>query len=150
MTRSLFSILTLALLLSACGSDGGMGPDEMDPIDDGGNTGTRVVKANPSFSDDILDIFTRKGCAASSCHGAAAQAGLNLSSGVAYGNLVNVQSTQSTLMLVAPGDPVNSYLVQKVEGTASFGSTMPLGGSALDNIDRTNLRNWIASGAMNN
>ena len=49
-----------------------------------------------------------------------------------------------------PGDAANSYLVIKLEGTQSVGSRMPIGGSALDNIDLTNIKNWINNGAENN
>ncbi len=151
MFRFLALAAPLAFLLAACGGGGGTGPDEMSDDDPGGGGGeTRTIKANPSFASDIQEIFTRKGCTAGSCHGAAAQAGLVLTVGNAYGNLVNVASTQTGILRVAPGDPANSYLVQKVEGTASFGAQMPLEGSALDNIDLQNLRNWISIGAPNN
>jgi hypothetical protein len=151
MSRIRILSTSLVFALAACGGDSGTGPDDMDPSGNGGGgTTTRVVKANPSFGSDIQEIFTRKGCAASSCHGASAQAGLSLTTGNAYGNLVSVTATQSALFRVAPGDPANSYLVMKVEGSAAFGARMPLGGSALDNIDIQNLKNWISSGAMNN
>ena len=151
MSRIRILSTSLVFALAACGGDSGTGPDEMDPPGNGGGgTTTRVVKSNPSFGTDIQEIFTRKGCTASACHGVSAQAGLTLTSGSAYGNLVNVTATQSTLSRVAPGDPANSYLVMKVEGTATFGARMPLGGSVLDNIDIQNIRNWISSGAPNN
>ena len=43
---------------------------------------------------------------------------------------------------------LNSYLVQRLDG--SVGSRMPIGGAALDNIDMTNIMNWINTGAPNN
>jgi len=48
---------------------------------------------------------------------------------------------------VAPGDPDNSYLVQKVEGTAAVGSQMPLGGPALSQSQINDIRQWIQDGA---
>ncbi len=149
MSRLSVLSLSLVLALGACGGDSGTGPDDTTPGDTD-NTESRVVKANPSFAADIQEIFNRRGCASSACHGASQQAGLNLQAGSSYGNLVNVMSTEVNLNRVVPFDPGNSYLVRKVEGTASFGGRMPLGGSALDDIDITNIKNWISTGALNN
>jgi hypothetical protein len=139
-----------AVTLSACGGgDGGTGLD-----DDGGNGGsggtTREIVADPSFSGVVQEIFNRKGCAAGSCHGSSAQAGLVLTTGSSYGNLVGVQATQAAVSRVIPGNANDSYLVVKVEGRQTFGEKMPIGGSALDNIDLSNLKNWINQGAKNN
>jgi hypothetical protein len=65
-----------------------------------------------------------------------------------YASLVGVASLQQpTLSRVAVGDPDNSYLVQKVEGTAASGQRMPLGGGVLDQAVIDDLRQWIANGA---
>jgi hypothetical protein len=43
-----------------------------------------------------------------------------------YANLVNVASSEvPSLKRVEPGDDNNSYLVQKIEGTAAVGVRMP-------------------------
>lgn len=63
--------------------------------------------------------------------------------------LVNVTSVEApSLKRVAPGDPANSYVVHKVEGTQTAGSRMPLGGPFLsqENIDL--IRAWIQGGAQ--
>ncbi|MDH5454588.1 MAG: Ig-like domain-containing protein [Gammaproteobacteria bacterium] len=97
-------------------------------------------------------VFTPS-CAVSGCHtgptGGALPSGLNLSSADAsFANLVGVASVQQpALSRVAVGDPDNSYLVQKVEGTAASGSRMPLGGGALDQALIDDLREWISNGA---
>jgi len=151
MSRIQILSTSLVFALAACGGGGGTGPDEMEPTGDGGGGATgRIVKSNPSFGSDIQEIFTRTGCADSSCHGSSAQAGLSLIAGSSYGNLVNVTANQSELLRVNPGVPASSYLVMKVEGSASVGARMPLGGTALDNIDIQNIKNWISSGALNN
>ncbi len=139
----------IALALVACGGEGGMGLDE-DEDTGGGDGNTREIVADPSYANVIQEIFNRKGCAASSCHGASQQAGLDLRTGNSYGNLVNVTSTQSTAARVTPGNADDSYLIIKVEGRQSVGARMPLNGSPLDNIDLTNLKNWINTGAKNN
>lgn len=149
MNRKLTIFLAVAVSLTtgACG-DSSTGPD---PGPGGGGGGDpRVIVADPAFGAVIQEIFTRKGCSASSCHGSAQSASLNLSAASAYGNLVNVVATQSTAARVIPGDANASYLVIKVEGRQSVGGRMPLGGSPLDNIDITNLKNWINQGAKNN
>ena len=51
------------------------------------------------------------------------------------------------MMWVTAGDPSNSYLFHKVAGTASHGSSMPIGGSMSQNdIDTIEL--WITQGAQ--
>lgn len=138
-----------ALSLAACG-DGGTGPDPNPGGGGGGGGTTRVIVADPSFASVIQEIFTRRGCSASSCHGSSLEAGLDLRSGSAYGNLVNVTATQASVARVVPGNANASYIVVKVEGRQFAGERMPLGSSALDNIDLTNLKNWINLGAKNN
>lgn len=147
MSRTLLSFLSLMLAttVAACG-DSGTGPRE-NP-DNNGNA--RAIVADPSFANVIQEIFNRKGCAASSCHGSFEAAALNLTAGNAYANLVNVTATQAAVARVIPGNANDSYLVVKLEGRQSFGQQMPLGGSALDNIDLTNIKNWINQGAKNN
>jgi len=79
--------------------------------------------------------------------------GMNLSTAAAsYSALVNVASLQrSTIDRVAPGDPDNSYLIQKLEGTAGIaGVRMPQGGPYLDQATIDMVRDWITAGAPNN
>jgi hypothetical protein len=106
--------------------------------------------ADPSFATVIQEIFNRRGCAAGSCHGSSQSAGLSLAAGSSYANLVNVASTQTGTLRVIPGNANGSYLIVKVEGRQTLGDRMPQGASALDNIDLTNLKNWINQGAKNN
>jgi hypothetical protein len=133
-----------ALSLAACG-DGGTGPN-----DNGGGGDTRTIVADPSFGTVIQEIFNRRGCNSGSCHGSSQQAGLDLRTGSSHANLVNVLATQSGTMRVIPGNANDSYLIVKVEGRQTVGQRMPVGGAALDNIDLTNLKNWINQGAQNN
>jgi hypothetical protein len=79
-------------------------------------------------------------------------AGLNLEHDVAYANLVNVASRQkSGATRVIPGDPNNSYLVHKLEGSADIvGVRMPRGGPYLTDGQIAVIRRWIAEGAADN
>jgi hypothetical protein len=137
-------VLILAAVLASCG-DGGPTSSS-----GGSSTDNRVVQVNPSYSATIQEIFIRRGCTASACHGTARQAGLDLTTGASYANLVNVRATSEPLVRVIPGDPNGSYLVIKLEGRQSVGSRMPQTGAPLDSIDLTNIRNWISQGALNN
>ncbi len=94
------------------------------------------------------NVFTPT-CATSGCHsGGTPPQGLNLEDGNAFANLVNVASTQvPSLSRVSPGDPDNSYLIQKLEGTAAVGNRMPFGGAPLDQAVIDDIRQWIADGA---
>jgi len=97
-------------------------------------------------------VFTPS-CAVSGCHTGPSSASLpsvlDLSTADAsYANLVAIPSIQQpTLSRVAAGDPDNSYLLQKIEGTAASGARMPLGGGALDQALIDDMRDWIADGA---
>jgi hypothetical protein len=113
-------------------------------------TDTRTVKDNPSYANDIQEIFQRRVCTNAACHGAAAAAGLSLQPGVSYGNLVNVMATSEAVLRVIPNNADGSYLVIKLEGRQTVGARMPLGGQPLDTTDITNIRNWITQGANNN
>jgi len=88
-------------------------------------------------------------CALADCHvGPAPQAGMDLSPGAAYGQIVGVASTQqSGLARVEPGDPELSYLVRKLRGDPGIsGSPMPLTGSISDGA-RQLVIDWVRRGA---
>ena len=96
-------------------------------------------------------IFTQS-CTFSGCHGGSSPAeGMDLRAGAAYGNIVNVRSSQmSSLDRIEPSDPDNSYLYRKVNGGPSIsGSRMPRGGAMLSQELRDLLRDWIERGAPN-
>ena len=153
LLRSFSAVVVLSACLAACGgSDSPSDPGGND--NNGGGSGDiRVIKSNPSFATDIQEIFTRIGCTAMGCHGDGTGAGMTLGSnaGANYGVLVGVPSTsEPSFNRVTPNDATNSYIVIKLEGRQSVGARMPFGLSPLDNIDMTNIRNWINGGAPNN
>lgn len=77
---------------------------------------------------------------------------MNLTAGHTHDSLVNVASIeQPALKRVLPGDPDNSYIIHKLEGTPGItGSRMPLGGPYLDQATINQVRTWITQGALNN
>jgi mono/diheme cytochrome c family protein len=101
------------------------------------------------------NVFTPK---CSGCHNGSNPAGgtlpgsMDLRAGSSFASLVSVPSIeQGTLQRVKPGDPDNSYLIHKVEGTAGItGGQMPFGGPFLDTATIGTIRSWITSGAPNN
>jgi len=113
----------------------------------------------PTLSSIQAGIFDKAGVSGSqactACHtnvGRTPEAGLNLVAGASYGSLVNVPSAQKPgLMRVLPGDPDNSYLVHKVEGTpAIVGLQMPQSGPPyLTTGEILVIRRWIELGALN-
>ncbi len=79
------------------------------------------------------------------------QAGLNLASGSSFLSLVNVKSIETSLTLVIPSDPDESYLLHKLEGRAGIaGERMPKGGPFLASDEVKAVSQWIADGALDN
>src|SRR6266498_3347999 len=88
-----------------------------------------------TFSSIVETVFVPR-CATSACH-SSPQLGVSppvspaLDADVAYDQLVNTSSAEAPLDLVAPGDPDNSYLIQKLQGTGSM-MLMPTDGKLDD------------------
>jgi hypothetical protein len=100
----------------------------------------------------VQDIFQQR-CALPSCHSTIArQGGLVLDSeDVSYASLVNRPVTASEgaapgALLVKPGDPKGSFLIQKLLGTAP-GSRMPQSGEPLSKGTIKLISRWIQRGA---
>lgn len=94
-------------------------------------------------------VFTPT-CATSGCHsGAAPPAALNLEAANSHAMLVGIASSQDMgLLRVNPGNPNASYLIQKLEGTASSGQQMPPTGNPLAQAEIDVIRQWITDGAV--
>jgi hypothetical protein len=113
----------------------------------------------PDFASIQRNVFGagdstgRRACV--SCHtanGRAPTGGLNLDSADAYDRLVNAPSVRKAgAILIVPGDPDGSYLVQKVEGQPGIiGGRMPFNGPFLTAGQILILRRWIEIGAPRN
>ncbi len=127
------------LAVAGCGGGGGNGGGG-----GGGGGGNPPIQA--TLASIQANVFTPR---CTSCHaGAAAPQGLRLEEGMSHALLVNVPSVEvPSLDRVEPGDPANSYLVQKIEGTAAVGERMPLGGTPLSQDTIAAIRQWITDGA---
>jgi len=137
--RNVLFLTSIGLLLSACtGGDGSGLPPTQPP----GAFG-------PNFSEIQANVLAPT-CATTGCHlGAGAPQGLRLDDANSFGMMVGVASSEaSSILRVAPGDPDNSYLIQKMEGTASVGAQMPLNAPPVEQVSIDVIRQWISDGAI--
>jgi hypothetical protein len=114
----------------------------------------------PTFSSIQAEIFEKTDgagrTACTTCHTSTLRnpsGGMNLNHDVAYAQIVNAP-TRSPVgkTRVIPGDPDNSYLIQKLECCAVInGKRMPNNGPPyLTDGQILVIRRWIAIGAPNN
>jgi hypothetical protein len=105
-----------------------------------------------SFAAEVEPVLVNA-CTGMGCHGfPASAAGLDLRLGNAYGNLVGIPSSQcNDRMLVAPGQPGASYLMDKLQGiNLCFGTKMPKAAPALSAAQIAAISEWICRGAADN
>ncbi len=132
------SLLLLAGAAAACGGDSPTGPTS--PAPDG---------LLPRLSSIQTIVFNRSCIEHHGDH--ATEAGLDLTAGNAYANLVNVRSIQVALDLVTPGDAENSYLIHKLDGRPGIvGDRMPTNAPPLTTAQIDVIEQWINEGARNN
>jgi hypothetical protein len=140
-------VVVAAMLLSICGCAGnGEGLDANGrPLDET----TVTIALSADFQSIQDNVFTP---ICSACHvGGGAPMGLRLDAANAYTLLVGVPSTEVPAILrVKPGDPDNSYIIQKLEGHAAVGARMPFGGPYLSTDTIAFIRQWITDGAAQN
>jgi len=96
------------------------------------------VFAQVDYDDDIQPIFNSR---CTSCHGG--QSGVTLTS---YDATMESVGTQYDKLIVIPGQPDASPLVDKIEPNPEFGARMPQGGS-LTAGQVSLIRQWISEGA---
>lgn len=113
----------------------------------------------PTLASITSEVFTstdssgRRACSA--CHtdnGRTPAAGLNLKDATtAFAQLVGRPSARKPgATFVIPGDPDNSYLVQKLEGRGDIvGVRMPIGGPYVTDGQMLVIKRWIKEGAKN-
>jgi hypothetical protein len=133
--RRIAGCAVLAALLWGC-SGGGEPPQRTSP-----------PKGSDAFAALEAEIFAPR-CVHPGCHGGdSPAAGLNLTKGSAYAALVGVHAQRRPdRLLVKPGDPEGSYLVQRL---SAGGDTplMPMTGKRLSDADLERVRAWIRDGA---
>ncbi len=140
--RARTALLGISVLVAACAGNGEGLDENGRPAEQ--DDGEGLTSEFTSIQANVLTPIC------TTCHsGAAAPLGLRLDEGVSYALLVNAPSTEvPSLLRVDPGNPDNSYLLQKLEGTAAVGARMPLGGSPLPPDTIAVVRQWILEGAI--
>ena len=125
-----------------------MGLGKNVPIANGTTSDSLIAWVPDQFADVQNNILTPN-CAVSGCHTTASSiGGLDLSAGSSFASLVDVASSaDSSIKRVKPGDPDNSYLMQKLLGSVDAGQQMPPGGPGLSESDIELVRDWIRAGA---
>ena len=114
---------------------------------------------NSTFAAIQKTIFEDHGCTQQVCHSSTSkQGGLDLSPDVAYQNLFNAPSTESSFLRVQPGDKTRSMLWLKLaaktdptqlpSGYTVPGAPMPNGLAALSENELELVRLWIYTGAQ--
>jgi hypothetical protein len=105
-----------------------------------------------SFANHVQPILSSR-CTVTGCHAGAAPAqDLDLSPGVARGNIVDIPSTEApSLDRVEPTDPANSYLWMKITNAPGItGARMPALGGPLSTSEIDLITLWIEQGAADN
>lgn len=133
-----------ALIIAACAGNGQGLDANGRPLVPGGSSSLPLSDDFESLQENIFTPIC------SVCHfGASAPQGLRLDADNSYNLLVGVPSTEvPSILRVKPGDPDNSYIIQKLEGHAAVGAQMPLGGPFLTTDTIAFIREWITNGAQ--
>jgi hypothetical protein len=131
-------------LLGGCAGNGAGLDQSGRPLPPGGGSGGPLTADFASIQEHVFTPI----CTV--CHaGGGAPQGLRLDATNSYALLVGVPSTEvPSILRVKPGDPANSYLIQKLEGHAAVGAQMPFGGPPLPDATIAVIRQWITDGAM--
>lgn len=112
------------------------------------------------FFDSTFDRIQRQvfnqSCAVGGCHDSeSTSGGLLLEIGASYQGIVGVEPLNGAarvagLLLVAPGDVTNSFLMRKLTGSLGpgLGGRMPADGPRIPKHLRTLVQDWIVEGAF--
>jgi hypothetical protein len=138
--------LSLALLTACAGNGDGLDANGQ-PLVPGGSAPPPLSADFESIQENIFTPIC------SVCHaGASAPEGLRLDAADSYNLLVGVPSTEvPSLDRVKPGDPTDSYIIQKLQGHAAVGAQMPDGcpttQPCLSATTIGFIQQWITNGA---
>lgn len=135
--------MAVSFCLAGCAGNGaGLDANGQPVVPGAGNNGPLTA----DFDSIQAQVFTP---ICTVCHiGAGAPHGLRLDAADNYNLLVGVASAEvPSVLRVKPGDPDNSYLIQKLEGHAAVGARMPFGGPYLASDVIAVIRQWITDGA---
>jgi len=141
------AVALCVLLVAACAGNGEGLDANGQPLVPGGSAPSPLSADFESIQENIFTPIC------SVCHaGGSAPEGLRLDAANSYNLLVGVPSTEvPSLLRVQPGDPDNSYVIQKLEGHQAVGMQMPFGcpntQPCLSASTIAFIRQWITNGA---
>jgi hypothetical protein len=145
-------IIALACWIEGATDEEAMNPYasiDYDGCDYAADFGTTPTGSGTTFSGAVQPILDAR-CATPGCHGSLApQAGLDLTAGKSYDNLMLPSMQNPDVPRVTPGNPTNSYLITKLTGNGLMGNQMPLGSQPLAPEELEVVRTWISYGAPN-
>jgi hypothetical protein len=143
--RRLAAVTLLSGWLCACSGSGAGLDSSGQPL--AGLSSGATIPLSADFDAIQANVFTP---ICSVCHaGATAPQGLMLDASHSYDLLVGIPSTEvPSILRVKPGDPTNSYIVQKLQGHAAVGAQMPLGETPLPASTIAFIVQWITDGAQ--
>ncbi len=132
------AVVMLSVLFAACSKSSSSNP-------------VTPPTSDVSFSSQVQPILSAN-CATSGCHaGSSPQQGMDLSTGKAYSNIVNVLSIEiPTYYRVKPSYSDSSFLYFKITGNSIAGARMPYQRASLSTSDIQTIKDWIDQGAKNN
>lgn len=136
-------ILCLSACIAGCAGNGSGLDANGNPLTPGSAGATPLSADFDSIQENIFTPIC------SVCHvGGGAPEGLRLDAANSYNLLVGVPSTEvPSILRVKPGDPANSYIIQKLQGHAAVGAQMPFGGPYLSAATIAFIQQWITDGA---
>ena len=137
ITLLLLSFASFLILIPGCSEDSTTQPSP-------------TTSAPQAKLSDIQTKVFNVSCALSGCHGSTNnQAGLLLTTGNSFSNLVNVQSILfSQFNRVEPNNSANSLLIKILKGEVS--PRMPFNRTPLSDAVIDSIAKWIDNGAIDN
>ena len=152
MKRTYYPVRIFVLLLCAATTIG------CEHVDDNVDLGCAIPyeaseypASTISFQNQIVPILANNSCSSEFCHGNTTSPPSNYSVLTAESLLgAGNEAEQLGTCDIVRGDPDESYLIQKLMGTASIGERMPLGGNPISSTDLATIRQWIVEGAPDN
>lgn len=145
------------IIAIACWIEGATDEEAMSPYasidydgcDYAADFGQTPTGSGTTFSGAVQPILDAR-CATPGCHGSLApQAGLDLTAGKSYDNLMLAAMQNPDVPRVTPGNPTNSYLITKLTGNGLQGVQMPMGSQPLSAEEIATIKTWISYGAPN-
>ncbi len=156
----LFPLLVLGVMACSSSSSAPSPTGSSGTSGDSGTSGSSGTSGGtPKFRADVNPLLGAS-CALAACHGSSASnLGIYIpyDAAEAYASLQK-QSPTAKMSFVVPGDPKNSYLQIKLDGTqgqiaskcgSTCGAQMPLDLPVLTQEKRDLIRAWIQAGAKN-